>query len=290
MREFKISQINPSTAFPMSVVVDGDLTSFALGKYYRDSVTEATLPPYTTPAPSGNYVLIAATTFEIVGNPVYNGKYTVYSPLSASDRQSSSFSAGKTTINANEVVRDVTPSDPPDAKTAGFVRNFSTYVISITPGKSLVIPPLTQNNTDTALDFIGRGINGWGEPYAQNFMDLMQNFAGPTPPAISKAVVGQQYYSTATKQTLVFDGTSWGVMNLKTFGTTYKHSQTVPSATWTITHSLGLEAPYIGLWNAFVNRDGAVKSIVPSSIVFTNANTCTITFTNPETGYFLIHQ
>lgn len=287
MREFKISQINPSTSFPMSVVVDGDLTSFALGKYYRDSVTGAIQPPYTTPVPGGNFVLIQTTSFEIVGNPLYNGRYTVYSPLSAGDRQPSVFAAGKTTINANEVIRPPQAGDPANATTAGYVRNFSTYVITIAPNTNITIPPLTENNS-YSIDLVGRGINGWGEMYAQNFMDLMQNFAGPTAPA--KPVIGQQHFSTVSGNNMTYNGSGWEITNIKAFGITHTHTQSAAAATWTVTHNLGLAAPFVGLWQAFVNRDGKVQPIVPSSITFTNANSCTLTFTNAETGYFLIHQ
>lgn len=288
MREFKISQINPSSSFPMSVVVEGDLTSFALGSYYRDSVTGAILPPYTTPAPSGNYVLISTTSFEIVGNPIYSGKYTVYSPVSNTDRPPSIYNAGKTTINTNETVPDTTPSDPPNAKTAGYVRNFSTYVISISPDRNLIIPPMTQNTDSTSLDFLGRGIVGWGEPFAQNFMDLMQTFAGNTPPA--SPVPGQQFFSLSEQRHKIFNGQTWEIPNLKVFGVTYRHTQSTASDTWTVNHGLELSAPYIGFWSAFVNRDGKVRPITPSSVEFINADRCVVKFTKPETGYFLIRQ
>lgn len=284
MRQYPISRINPTTAFPASIEVTGDVTAFALGKYYQND-SGATQPFYTSPTPPPGYVLVVATTFEIRGNPKYNGHYTVYTPVSAADRPSSSFASGISTINVNEIVAPVTGTDPPGSATTGFVMNFSTYLISVAPSSTLVIPPLTQNSTDYSLNFIGRGITGWGEPFGQNYMDLMQNFASSAAPP--KPVTGQFHFSIADEQVRVWNGTKWGVMNLKTFGQTYRHRQSTPAAVWTVTHNLGLAAPWIGLWQAFVDRDGAVKTIVPSSVEFISANSMKVTFTNPESGYFI---
>lgn len=287
MRQYPITRINPSSAFPTSIEVTGNVTAFALGKYYQNEAG-ATLPFYTSPTPPAGYTLVVATTFEIRGNPKYNGHYTVYTPTSANDRPSSSFASGRSTINVNEIVTPVTGTDPPGSDTTGYVVNFSTYLISVVPDKTLVIPPLSQNDTDYSLSFIGRGITGWGEPFGQNFMDLMQNFAGNSAP--SKPVTGQLHYSTADEQVRVWNGSKWGVANLKTFGQTYQHRQSTAATTWTITHNLNLPAPWIGLWQAFVDRSDAVETIVPASVEFVSANSVKLTFTNAESGYFIIRS
>jgi len=57
---------------------------------------------------------------------------------------------------------------------------------SVGPGK---------NNYDTSLDLVGPGYNNYGLDTAQNFLKLLENFAGPNPPA--NAVKGQLWYDTS---------------------------------------------------------------------------------------------
>lgn len=67
--------------------------------------------------------------------------------------------------------------------------------------------------TDEALDdtfgltFVGRNRGEWGEVINENFVKLMENFAGVAPPP--RSVEGQLFFNTASKDLKVFDGTAY---------------------------------------------------------------------------------
>jgi hypothetical protein len=52
-----------------------------------------------------------------------------------------------------------------------------------------------KNNYDTSLDLIGPGYPNFGQATAQNFLKLLENFSGPTPP--NNPTTGQLWYDTS---------------------------------------------------------------------------------------------
>lgn len=52
-----------------------------------------------------------------------------------------------------------------------------------------------KNNYSTSLDLVGPGYNNYGLDTAQNFLKLLENFAGPNPPVNS--IKGQLWYDTS---------------------------------------------------------------------------------------------
>ena len=52
-----------------------------------------------------------------------------------------------------------------------------------------------KNNYSTSLDLVGPGYNNYGLDTAQNFLKLLENFAGPNPPINS--IKGQLWYDTS---------------------------------------------------------------------------------------------
>ena len=60
-------------------------------------------------------------------------------------------------------------------------------------------------NTQTDLSFIGKGYAGYGELIAENFLHLLENFAGTSEP--SKPIQGQLYYDSTNKRLKVYTGT-----------------------------------------------------------------------------------
>lgn len=62
---------------------------------------------------------------------------------------------------------------------------------------------------------------------------------------------------------------------------TYHHTQTVSSNTWVIAHSLDIY-PII---DVFVDINGEQQKIIPMSVEYTDANTCTVNFSTPQTGF-----
>jgi len=75
-------------------------------------------------------------------------------------------------------------------------------------GSSLAIADSTKDTTSTSLTFIGKNFPGYAESIGENFLHLLENFAGPNQPSTGKAVKGQLWFDTqATKPQLkVFDG------------------------------------------------------------------------------------
>ena len=62
-------------------------------------------------------------------------------------------------------------------------------------------------NTQTDLSFIGKGYAGYGEIVAENFLHLLENFAGTTEP--SKPIQGQLYYDSTNNRLKVYSGSSF---------------------------------------------------------------------------------
>ncbi len=61
----------------------------------------------------------------------------------------------------------------------------------------------------------------------------------------------------------------------------YNFTQTTASTTWTITHNLNNTYPNVDVQ---INTPSGLTKSLPFNIVPTDANTLTITFTDPQTG------
>lgn len=88
-----------------------------------------------------------------------------------------------------------------------YVLNFSDPSNTAT----IVVPamPPGVNSVDTSLKLVGRGYPNYGEAYAENFLHLLENFAGPIPP--ENPIEGQLWYDTSDpnrKVLRVMDGTA----------------------------------------------------------------------------------
>jgi hypothetical protein len=64
--------------------------------------------------------------------------------------------------------------------------------------------------------------------------------------------------------------------------TGYNHTQGSANTTWTITHNLGATAVCI---DVIVLEGGSYETIIPQSVVETNSNTVTITFSTAREGF-----
>lgn len=282
MRKIKILKVNPTTTTPGSIELAGNLVSMFQGKFFRNEAGQ-TQPGYTA-SPTAGYVPIIATTFDIVENAKYAGRYTVYTPTSAGDGTSSSFASGKTTARVNEIIGPLVGADPANYATDGYVTNISTYVVN-TGTADIVIPP-GVTLTQYPIELIGRNVSGWGEGYMQNHVNLTRNFAGPTPPA--NPFTGLTHYDTDDKQLRVYDGTSWDLVNKASFGVTFRHTQSAAATTWTVNHGLGLAAPFIAFIQCFIDTVNGPKLIMPLDVQFVSLNQLTVTFSNAEVGYVLV--
>lgn len=63
--------------------------------------------------------------------------------------------------------------------------------------------------------------------------------------------------------------------------TVYNHTQATPSDTWTITHNLK-DYPLV---DVYIDFDGGTQKIIPLEVIYVDTNSCTITFSNPQTGF-----
>lgn len=62
-------------------------------------------------------------------------------------------------------------------------------------------------NSVTDLKFVGRNFSGYGEIQNENFLFLLENFAGLNPPP--KALDGQIWYDTGLQKLKFYDGSRW---------------------------------------------------------------------------------
>lgn len=81
----------------------------------------------------------------------------------------------------------------------------------LTKDNTVTVPDMPPgiNTVDTSLSLVGRGYPNYGEKIAENFLHLLENFAGPIPP--ENPIEGQLWYDTSDvsrKVLRVMDGTA----------------------------------------------------------------------------------
>lgn len=59
----------------------------------------------------------------------------------------------------------------------------------------------------TDIRFVGRNFAGYGEIHNENFLFLLENFAGANPPP--RAISGQVWFDSAARKLKFYDGTKW---------------------------------------------------------------------------------
>lgn len=83
-----------------------------------------------------------------------------------------------------------------------------SYLIKKSNGSNLVEVTDRSIEIDTTdLNLVGRGAVNYGQPFSENFVHLLENFANTTPPA--KPISGQLWYDSGMKLIKVFTGTEW---------------------------------------------------------------------------------
>lgn len=294
MRDFSIVNISPSAnptipstfeisfdqivSFHGKEWIDGAGTRFPYYTYDTDPLT------ITPPAPPIGTGVLLATTFEVVDNPKYNGRYTVYTKATMGGLESSELTlGGDTLIRVNETMEAGVGAE----LTTGRITAISTFVLNVFNESPLVV--LEQQNIQTRpVEFTGHRTSGWGEVLFQNMVNNAQNYAGPTAP--TSPFVGQLWYDTANDLLMIRQFASWSIVNSSYFGSPpHYHTEPSTSTLWTVTHNLGLAAPYVCSSDFFVDVGAGVhKSILPSDITYNNPNQLTATFTIPYAGRAII--
>lgn len=304
MRRLQILNIVPSNnpAVPATFEVGLNYLQLFHGQEWIDGLgvrspfyTYDNVPGGPPPPPTGTGVLLA-TTFEVVENTngKYNGRYTVYTKPSPAGLDPSSLTmGGDTIIRVNEQL----PMDGAGLElTTGFITNISTYLLTITGESSLLL--LEQQNVQTRpIEFMGNRASGWGEVFFQNMLRQTQCFASPSAP--TNPFLGQLWYDTTNMLLMIREISGWNVVNSSFFGGPPVRVP-IPSVagvvsgagpyTWTITHNLGLAAPFVCSVDFFVDTGGGVfKIILPSDVTFA-ANTITAVVTSGTVGYAIIRR
>lgn len=301
-RRIPISSVSQSGANPGSFVLGptsgdnptGNWTSVFQGKFYRDAAgTTQTFynADGTLRTPPAGYQLIEATTFTVIDNPSYNGRYTVYTQegtTADAANPSSTFGGGLTTVRVNEAIG--APQSPSHLTNTGQVTNISTYYLLVSNESAIVVPPgvIIENRP---IELVGRNFSGWGEVVQQNLIEAVQHYAGATAPA--SPYRGQIWYDTTSSPFLVkvYDGSAWSVINSSFFApaNSFRHTQSTAAATWTINHNLGASTPFIVHATFFVDTGGGViKPILPQDVTYVSANQMTVTFSTSFSGYALV--
>jgi hypothetical protein len=78
----------------------------------------------------------------------------------------------------------------------------TNYVVSTPVNGTFEVPNDLINTTQTSLNLIGQGVTNYGQAVAQNEINLLQSFAGPTPP--NQPLIGQLWYNSTMLQLNVY--------------------------------------------------------------------------------------
>lgn len=83
------------------------------------------------------------------------------------------------------------------------------YIVNFTDqaNKSPITVFDNTSSTDTSLSFPGRNVTGYGQIIAENFLNLLENFASPSEPV--NPVEGQLWYDSANGVMMLWDNTDW---------------------------------------------------------------------------------
>jgi hypothetical protein len=81
------------------------------------------------------------------------------------------------------------------------------YIINRYDGSRLVVVDDGILDSSIPVGLVGRNYTGWGEVFNENFVFLLENFKGTSPPA--RALEGQAWYDSNNKVLKAYDGTQW---------------------------------------------------------------------------------
>jgi hypothetical protein len=71
----------------------------------------------------------------------------------------------------------------------------------------VTVPDGTVDTTTTDIKFVGKNFAGYGEIQNENFLFLLENFAGANPPP--KKLDGQIWYDSSSNKLKFYDGSKW---------------------------------------------------------------------------------
>jgi hypothetical protein len=148
------------------------------------------------------------------------------------------------------------------------------YTITLSDGTVLTtIPDNLVDTTTTSLALLGRNFAGYGGYVAEDFVHLLENFAGASPPDVP--LVGQLFYNKGLSLLQMWNGTAWvnagfpsdGVLKNTDVkiqdGALYITNSACPAGQQTWRIRVSNTAPYIGmLVFEALNANGSVRNTV----------------------------
>lgn len=81
------------------------------------------------------------------------------------------------------------------------------YVLNKYNGEQLVVLQDGVLDSSTSLGLLGKNYTGYGEIQNENFVFLLENFAGINPP--TRPIKGQTWYDSTNKKLNLYDGANW---------------------------------------------------------------------------------
>jgi hypothetical protein len=101
------------------------------------------------------------------------------------------------------------------------------YILNLTTGSTLTTVSDGTVDNSTSLTFLGKNFSGYGQPFEENFVKLLENFSSPgtgnapSLPILSKSIRGQLWFNTTNKQLYVnYDGENFKGVASVTVGST----------------------------------------------------------------------
>jgi microcystin-dependent protein len=86
-----------------------------------------------------------------------------------------------------------------------------SYIVRFTeitnPSKPAIQVADQTLNTQTSIKFVGQNYPGYSQPVFENFLHLLENFAGPNTP--TNPIQGQLWFDNSNSLLKVYDGTNW---------------------------------------------------------------------------------
>jgi hypothetical protein len=101
------------------------------------------------------------------------------------------------------------------------------YILNLTTGSVLTTVNDGTVDNSTSLTFLGKNFSGYGEPFEENFVKLLENFSSPgtgnvpSLPILSKSIRGQIWFNNTNNQLYVnYDGENFKGVASVTVGST----------------------------------------------------------------------
>lgn len=83
------------------------------------------------------------------------------------------------------------------------------YIVNKTDGTVFLIVQDSQIASTAGITVIGKNYAGYGEIINENFVRILENFSGSTPP--SNPITGQLWWDTVNTQMKVYNSTNWSI-------------------------------------------------------------------------------